>query len=1074
MRISRLPYSTVFLLVVGFALQSFAAGNAKAADSQLAKTVEKAAAKADYSQEAFVIEKVRTAYRFENDGTGSREIYAKIKVQSEAGVNRWGQVVVGYNSANEKVEIRYVRVLKADGSTVTAPPGAMQDLTPPFERIAPVYTDFRQKQVTVSGLRPGEELEYDIIIDTEKPLAQGQFWMEHSFDKDDIVLDEQLELDIPVGRKIELKNKPGFEPKITEQNGRRTYLWTSSHLVREDADSKKDKDKKPKKSKEDEEKPDVQLTTFSSWAELGEWYRSLEKGRREPTAEIRTKEAELTAGKTTDLEKIQALYHYVATNFHYISLSFGVGRFQPHAAADVLHNQYGDCKDKNTLLASLLDAAGFYSSSVLINSSRKLDPDVPSPSQFDHVITMVPLGKEEIWMDTTTEVAPFRLLSFNIRKKQALVIPVDGTPHLEETPADPPEPDHDLQEIEGKVSDSGKLEATVHFAARGDTELLLRVIFRQVPSVAWKKLAESISTAEGLGGDVDDIQAGDPADTTKPFEFTYKLEDDGFLDWTKKDITLALPMSRMRMPVVDDDPGPDPIKIGPPGEHIYRLRLELPKKYSVQIPLSFSVKRDYAEYEANYHLDGNVFTAERKLTIKTAEIPAERVSDYQSFQNALNSDTGQQLALESTVAGEAEPSNMSADDLAQSGNNAIANQNYKLAIELLKRAVAADPKHKYAWNNLGRAYLASGQLDQAIGAFQKQIEINPYDQYAYNNLGRVYWIQRKYDLAAQAFNNQIGVNPLDQFAHANLGGLYLDWKKYPEAVPELEKAVSIQPQNPGLQVQLGTAYLNTGQADKAQGAFDKAVQLAPVPVIWNDIAYQLSLKKVRLDLAEQYAESAVEATTAASRNLTLDKPEMRDFAITYSLSAYWDTLGWVYFVDGQNEKAEKYVRAAWLLSGRGEVGDHLGQIYQKMGRKEDAIRMYAMAIKGSRPIPDSMQHLASLVGADKVESTADKYVTAFQDLRTIDLGKDGKLTGNADFLVLLSNGASNGAEDVKFISGDQSLKSYTEALRRAKFSPDFPDDSPTKMLRRGTLSCSKLTGKCIFVLLMPDDVHSVD
>ena len=103
-----------------------------------------------------------------------------------------------------------------------------------------------------------------------------------------------------------------------------------------------------------------------------------------------------------------------------MSLSLGVGRYQPHAASDVLHNQYGDCKDKHTLLASLLEARGMHASSVLINSSRKLDPDIPSPSQFDHVITLLPMGKEKVWMDTTTEVAPFRLLSYNIRKKQGL------------------------------------------------------------------------------------------------------------------------------------------------------------------------------------------------------------------------------------------------------------------------------------------------------------------------------------------------------------------------------------------------------------------------------------------------------------------------------------------------------------------------------------------------------------------------------------------------------------------------------------------------------------------------------
>ena len=88
-----------------------------------------------------------------------------------------------------------------------------------------------------------------------------------------------------------------------------------------------------------------------------------------------------------------------------MSLSLGLGRYQPHAASDVLHNQYGDCKDKHTLLSSLLEAEGLHASSVLINSSRKLDPDIPSPSQFDHVITLLPRARS--LMDTTTEVAPF-------------------------------------------------------------------------------------------------------------------------------------------------------------------------------------------------------------------------------------------------------------------------------------------------------------------------------------------------------------------------------------------------------------------------------------------------------------------------------------------------------------------------------------------------------------------------------------------------------------------------------------------------------------------------------------------
>jgi len=313
--------------------------------------------KHDYSQEAFVVEQYRSSYRFESDGTGRRETVARIKVQSEAGVQQWGQIQIGYNSANERVEIAYVRVVKGDGSIVKAGDDAVQDLTAPVEREAPVYTDYRQKHIPVPGLRPGEALEYDMVTMIHTPLAAGQFWADYDFDKNNIMLNEELEVDVPSDRPVKLKNKPGMDPKISEANGRRIYHWTNSHLEREDDEKNKDKNKdkkKKKKKKSDEERPDVQLTTFVSWEQIGRWYASLDKDRRAPSPEVRTKAEELTKGLDTELDKVQALYDFVAKNFRYVSLSLGLGRYQPHAAGDVLHNQYGDCKDKHTLLASML------------------------------------------------------------------------------------------------------------------------------------------------------------------------------------------------------------------------------------------------------------------------------------------------------------------------------------------------------------------------------------------------------------------------------------------------------------------------------------------------------------------------------------------------------------------------------------------------------------------------------------------------------------------------------------------------------------------------------------------------
>ena len=1042
------------------------------------KPSEKSAAAPDYTQESFVVEQVHTSYQFQKDGTGRKEIYAKIKVQSEAGVGQWGQVVVGYNSANERIEIPYVRVHKADGSTVTAPPDAVQDLSAPIEREAPVYTDYRQKHITVPGLRPGEELEYDIVTIIHTALAPGQFWMDYDFDKSSIVLDEQLEVNIPRDRAVKLKTKPGFDPKITDEKDRRIYRWGSSHLVRDDDD--KDKDRKKKKKKSDET-PAIQMTTFGSWDEVGHWYASLERDRRVPSPEIRAKEEELTKGLTTDSDKIQALYDYVSKNFRYVSLSLGLARYQPHAASDVFHNQYGDCKDKHTLLEAMLDAAGYKASSVLINSSRKLDPDVPSPSQFDHVITLLPLGRDEIWMDSTAEIAPYRLLAFPLRKKQALVVAPDGTGRLEETPADPPMPNSQVEELEGKVSELGKLTLHVHYTMRGDTELLMRTIFRRIPRPQWQRLVENMNTMAGLDGEVTDLKVGDPAATRQPFEFEYTISKANYFDWSKKKSQLDLPLSQFPLADADDDsdagPDADPIQFGPAGEYVYRIRIALPPKYVAQNPLPFSMKRDYADYQAAYKLDGTLFTAERKLVFRQRELEASRTSDYLAFRRAVLSDLVQHVAVETpAVAGTpTPPANLKADELNESGFSALQNGNYPLAVSLLKRAVEVDPKHKNAWNNLGNVYLAQRQTSNAIGAFKKQVEVNPYDEFAYNNMGRAYWLDRNYDEAAKAFNKQIEVNPLDRFAHSNLGTMYAEWHKYDQAVPELEKAVSLTPDDPMLQVNLGDAYLNLGQDDKALAAFDKAVELSASPTVWNDIAYQLSLKKAHLDKAQQYAESAVAATTAGLRNLSLEQLSVRDLALIPSLVAYWDTLGWVYFAKGDLVNAERYVSAAWYIGQHGEVGDHLGQIYEKRGEKDKAIQTYALAMQALRPIPETRGRLAALVGGDgKVPAIEAKYKERLQDLRSIDMGKLTKEDGTAEFFVLFAPSASGVSVDsVKFVSGDEKLRPFADALRKMDYKLALPAGTQAKILRRGVLSCSGAAG-CKFVMLLTDDVRSVD
>lgn len=1038
----------------------------------------------DYSQEALVIEQFKTFYRFEKDGTGQREINFRVRVQSDAALERLGQLVFAYTSANENLDIDFVRVHKPDGTAITSSAADIQDLSAPLAREAPIYTDLRQKHVTVRALRPGDVLEYHVVWRIHTPLAPNHFWLAEDFSNPEsiIVLDEQVEVNVPADSKVKLKTAAGFEPAIKELDQRRVYSWKYANLKRVEKDEKAEAAKKKNDDDDEPKPPQIQMTTFQSWEQVGQWYADLEKDRIVPDAGIRAKTDELIRGRTTDTDKVEALYQYVAKNFRYVSLSLGQGRYQPHAAADVYANQYGDCKDKHTLLSSMLIAAGLRAYPALMNSSHKIDPEMPSPGQFDHVITAVPLGGQMLWMDTTAEVAPFRLISPQLRDKKALLVPATGPARLETTPAEPPFLSTEVLDIEGQVNELGKLSGHTRMVVRGDAELFFRLIFRNTPKSDWKNLRYYLSMMSGSRDqEVTEIKPSEPADFRNPFEVSYDFTSDDFLDWSSKKLKVSLPLPSLHLAQFDADKqdSSKPIQLGPPIDVTYRIKLSLPSQYQTRLPLPLKVTRDYAEYSSSYRLEGNTLFAERKFHLRQHELPAARVQDYRAFVAAARADEGQTVSLETSVAGTPTiPDSVKVEELYQAALAAAKNQNYSLMEELLKRVVEKEPKHKDVRKQLAFALYAQRKFDPAVTVLREQIAMNPFDDFAYYLLGRVYWQQQNYAEAETAFHKQIEIAPLDKSAHSNLGQMLVEWRKYKEAVPELEQAISLSPDEQNLYLSLGRAYLNLGDTAKGIEALDKAVKLEPGQRVWNDVAYFLAVSKVQLDKAQQYAESAVTAVATDLRNVELENLTLDNLQDVSALAADWDTLGWVHFQKGNLDLAEKYIAAAWALEQHSEVGYHLGQILEKRGKTEEAIHAYALASVAERKVPEARESLDRLAGKDKSEALMKVAKDQLADAYTLKLGallKNTKENPQAEFYVVLSPGAAGNAQadEVKFIKGDEKLRAQAGVLKSAKYKLVFPDDARTRLIRRGTLIC-QTSGECSFLLLSPAFIRSVD
>jgi len=1054
------------LALFGLLLMSPAAANAQAPAAKA--PAEKLSA--DYSHEPFVIERYATIARFENDGTGEETLRVRAKIQSDAGAQQWSELVFGYNASTEAIDVHYVRLHKADRTTVEIAADATKDAPAPTVRDFPAYANCKEKHIAVASLAPGDTLEYEIAKRIVAAEAPGEFWFEHRFIDSAVVLDERLEISAPSTRTLTLKSSPASTYTSQTAGGRTIYRWKRANLKPAAGDSQKTADQSKAKS------PDVQLTTFASWAQVARWYAKLVQAAAQPTPEIRAKTQDLIAGSATDLDKIRAIYDFVSKSIRFTPLTFGAAGYQPRAAGEVLTSQYGNSEDKNAILSAMLQAAGFSTETALIPSSRKLDAAVPSPAQFDHVITVVALAKDLIWMDSTVDVAPFRMLASGLRKKAVLLIAGDGAGKISETPADPPFPSTQHVDIDAQVSELGKLTATAHYSLRGDTEIVLRSAFHKTPEAQWKQLGQTILSLDGLHGDIISVKPSDPTATHDPFALELTFAQSNFVDWSSKRSRAALPLLAIGVP----DPPTDktlPIDLGSPLSVSVTLQLRLPDTLSAQAPVGVSVAHDYAEFKTTYEFADHVVVASRSLDFKMHTLPPTRAPDYAAFMRAVAADENQSLVVENIApGGPAIPASATADELLEAGLASYNSGNAPAAIPLFERLVQIEPQHKHAWSDLGLAYLRIGKLDEGIGALRKQLEINPADEHANEYLGLALNQQQKFAEAAAAFRKQIEIDPLDPMAHAALGKILLEQREYAEAVTELEKAAVLSPKDADLQLNLGRAYASASKSDQAVAAFDKATSLSRSPTVLNEAAFDLAEAHLALDRAERYSELAVADISATLRSADLAHVTDRVLDQVEDIAAYWDTLGWIKFQKGDFEGAMPYVRAAWLLTEDGEAGDHLAQIYEKLGQRDRAIQQCALALAAPHAIPDTRARLTLLLGGNaQIDDLVSKAKPELETLRRIPVGKLLAEDARADFFVLLAPGEKKTrVEAVRFIGGSEPLRSFADHLRSLDFGAVFPDAAPAKLIRRGTLSCAAKTGECALILTLPEDAHATE
>jgi hypothetical protein len=408
------------------------------------------------------------------------------------------------------------------------------------------------------------------------------------------------------------------------------------------------------------------LNGFANWNQMGKWYINLIGGRVEASAEIKQQVAALTASKTTTLEKMQTLATFVQRDIRYVAIELGIGGYQPHPAAEVFAHRYGDCKDKATLVRSMLHEIGIDSYHVIIYTERgAVTPQTPAHSGFNHVITAIKLpdGLTDpsliatiqhpklgrlLFFDPTNDLIPFGQLPGYLQANYGLLVTPDGG-ELIELPQQPSTMNSIRRTAKLTLDKNGTLKGSVEEVRLGE----------RASSERWRLRTLSKDTdrirpiEELLAGSLGSFQITRAAllnvqQTDRPFGFNYSFESPNYAK-NAGDLLLVRPRvigMKGSALLETKEPRRFPIEFEEPAQDTDSFEITIPPGYEVDdVPPPVDADYGFASYHSKTVVIGNVVDYTRTFEVKELSVPVNQAEDLKKFYRIIAGDERNTVVL---------------------------------------------------------------------------------------------------------------------------------------------------------------------------------------------------------------------------------------------------------------------------------------------------------------------------------------------------------------------------------------------------------------------------------------------
>ena len=427
------------------------------------------------------------------DGTSSTWDDTCVKVLTEKGKRDNRTLAFHYTLPYSKVSLKKLEVIKSSGKTIEIDVAKnSKEMVNASQMSTNIYNpNSKILKINIPGLEIGDAVRYVSLRNTVKTKVPNSwsdyFQLEYTSPIKHLAIEVVSPDELPLA-KIEVRDggKGNIKYKVDKVEHATIHRWDVSNVPRLFPE--------PNMPPMFSVSQRLLLSTIRSWKDLSNWYWVLcDPHIKAVSPEMKAKIQDIVSKSGPKaIDRIRSIFKFVSQEIHYqgITTETVAPGYEPHDAKDTFASKNGVCRDKATLLVSMLRLAGLKAYPVLIMAGPKKDPNVPNP-YFNHAIACVekPDGSYML-MDPTNENTR-ALLPAYLCDKSYLVAKPEGS-GLMLSPVVPA--DKNLVKIDtyASLSESGMMIAETSIKFNGINDSAYRGYFARTKPADRKKLFERV------------------------------------------------------------------------------------------------------------------------------------------------------------------------------------------------------------------------------------------------------------------------------------------------------------------------------------------------------------------------------------------------------------------------------------------------------------------------------------------------------------------------------------------------------------------------------------------------------